>query len=71
MLDYNPTSHGYEYYVIIISAGIKILKNPRVLSKVCHGYTAGTNFPHRTRTRRNRTRTGYGYIPTRILSGIL
>ena len=27
MLDYNPTSHGYRYYIIVISAGTEILKN--------------------------------------------
>ena len=43
---------------------------PNILSRVCHGYTAGTIFPHRTRTRRNRTLHGYGYIPTRNFRGL-
>jgi len=29
-------------------------------ARVQHGYTAGRNFPHRTRTRRHRTLDGYG-----------
>jgi hypothetical protein len=31
-------------------------------SRVCHGYTAGMIFPHRTRTRQNRTRTATGMV---------
>ena len=37
MLGYNLTSHRYRYYVIVISAGIKILKNPQEMCKI-HGF---------------------------------
>jgi hypothetical protein len=46
---------------------------PMILSlstRVCHGYTAGTNFLNRTRTRQHRTRYGYGYIPHRNFCGV-
>jgi len=37
-------------------------------TRVVHGYTAGRQFQHRTRTREYRTRHGYGYTPNRIFS---
>ena len=38
--------------------------------KVCHGYTAGTNFLNRTRTHQHHTHYGYGYILHRNFCGV-
>src|ERR1700759_5599017 len=39
--------------------------------RVCHGYTAGRVFAHRTRTRRHCTRGGYGYIPYPLFRSVM
>jgi hypothetical protein len=41
------------------------------ISRVWHGYTAGQEIRHRTRTRKNRTRNRYGYIPYRKGYGVV
>ena len=40
------------------------------VASVCHGYTAGRDFSHRTRTRKHHTRYMYGYILYRNLCGV-
>ena len=61
----NLMSCQFLYWLEVLSLIKKLyVASPGMINRVCHGYTAGTIFPHRTRPRRNRPLPGFGYIPT-------